>query len=79
MKTMIDLGFLSFLAEWWFVVPWYAIGILGVFWVWYDLSKVNTPVNTAVKLAWPVIILFFSVLGVLDHEPPARHRQVGRR
>lgn len=62
---MIDLGWLTFLAESWFVVPWYIIGTAGAVWVLYDTYVVNTQVNPALKWAWPIIIFFFSVIGIL--------------
>jgi len=62
---MPDFSYLSFLAEPWFVIAWYAVGAAGAVWVVYDLYTVNTPVPPALKWAWPIIVLFFSVIGLL--------------
>jgi hypothetical protein len=73
--------FLRFLAAPAFVVPWYAVGALGALWVVYDTQVVNTNVNTALKGAWPVIVFFFSALGLalywLTCRPPDIARKSG--
>lgn len=56
--------FLRFLANPWFVLPWYGIGLLGAGWVLYDTLYVNKHVNQALKVAWPIIVFFFSVVGL---------------
>lgn len=58
------MQFLQFLAEPWFVIGWYAIGITGAAWALYDMLMVNTAVNAPLKAAWPIIIFFFSVIGL---------------
>jgi hypothetical protein len=60
----MNLAPLTFLAEPAFVIPWYAVGVLGAAWVVYDEAVVNTPLNTAVKWAMPIIVVFFSVIGL---------------
>lgn len=60
----MDLSFLYFLAKPWFVVPWYSVGLLGALWVVYDAYQVNCHVTPALKWAWPIIIFFFSVIGI---------------
>lgn len=62
--VVIDLGLLAFLAEPWFVVPWYASGLGAAAWVVHDLYTHNPAVNEAVKWAWPIIVFFFSVVGL---------------
>jgi hypothetical protein len=57
-------GFLSFLAEPWFVITWYAIGAAGVWYLVYDLHNHNTPLKAAMKWGWPIIVFFFSVIGL---------------
>lgn len=57
-------GFLRFLADPLFVIPWYGIGFLGALWVLYDTLSVNTNVNVALKAAWPIIVFFFSIIGL---------------
>lgn len=61
---MPDLDWLSFLAEPWFVIPWYAIGVAGALWVLYDEYRVNTTLPAAIKWAFPIIVVFFSVIGL---------------
>jgi hypothetical protein len=59
-----SMQLLSFLAAPGFVVPWYLFGLAAAAWVWRDLRLVNTAPMTAMKWAWPVVVLFFSVLGL---------------
>jgi hypothetical protein len=61
---MIDLGFLAFLASPWFVIGWYAFGILGTAWVIRDLVKVNVHMPVALKWGWPILTFFFSIIGL---------------
>lgn len=61
---MPNLSFLSFLTEPWFVIPWYGIGLLGALWVLQDEYRLNTQVQPALKWAWPIIVLFFSAIGI---------------
>lgn len=71
---MVNFWFLSFLSEPWFVIPWYGLGSVAMMWVLHDEYADNTAVNEAVKWAWPVIVFFFSVLGLafylLASRPP---------
>lgn len=73
-------GFLFFLADPWFVIPWYALGILGMGLVFYDGSTRNAP---AMKCAWAFIVLFSSVLGIILYHAaarsPAREQSMLRR
>ena len=55
---------ISFLAEPWFVIGWYVVGLVAAAWVVYDEYLVNTNVQPALKWAWPIIVLFFSVIGL---------------
>ncbi len=73
----MEWGALDFLASPWFVVPWYVVGVTGVAWLLYDLARVNTPVNTAVKWAWPVIVFFFSVIGLAFYRATSRPPRIG--
>ena len=56
--------FLRFLADPWFVVPWYGVGLLSAVGVLYDTLYVNTEVTKALKAAWPVIVFFFAGVGL---------------
>ena len=60
----MSFGFLSFLALPALVLSWYGLGLVGAAWVIYDEIAVNKPLNTAVKWAMPIIVLFFSVIGL---------------
>lgn len=60
----MSMDWLAFLAEPWFVIPWYGFGLASALWVLYDVYRVNTEVNEALKWAWPIIVLFFSVIGL---------------
>lgn len=66
------MNFFAFLAEPGFVVAWYAIGLLAGAWVWHDQRTSNTPLKTAIQWAWPIVVLFFSVLGLLLYFTTAR-------
>jgi hypothetical protein len=55
--------FLNFLTTELFVVSWYVSGLLLAIWVIYDLHHVNTSVNKSLKAGWPIIFIFFSVVG----------------
>lgn len=48
---MIDLGWLAFLAEPWFVVLFYAIGVVGAAGVAWDAYHLNTQLKPAMKWA----------------------------
>jgi len=74
----MDWGFLAFLAAPWFVLPWYAIGVAGAVFVAHDLARVNTPLKQAMKWAWPIIVLFFSLLGLALYFGTARAPGISR-
>jgi uncharacterized protein DUF4396 len=78
---MNPLDFLAFLAEPGFVIAWYAAGIVGALWVVYDEYAINEPVPKALKWAWPIIVVFFSIIGVLLYlwccRPPGIDRLPG--
>lgn len=74
----MDWTALAFLAAPWFVVSWYVAGALFALWVGRDLYRVNTPLKPAMKWAWPIIVLFFSVLGLALYFLTARAPGIGR-
>ena len=55
---------LTFMAEPWFAVPWHTIGIAGALWVIYDGQTANSALNPPLKACWPILILFFSIVGI---------------
>ena len=64
-----------------FVIAWYAFGLVAAIWVLRDEYTVNTAVPTALKWAWPIIVLFFSPIGLLAYRwccrPPGIERLDG--
>lgn len=68
----MNWSFLFFLSKPWFVVPWYAIGAMGVWYVIYDMRNKNTVLKPAMKWAWPIIVFFFSVIGLALYFTTAR-------
>jgi hypothetical protein len=57
--------FLSFLTSPVFIVPWYGFGLVAALWVLFDTVTANKHVNEALKIGWPIIIIFFSLIGLL--------------
>lgn len=76
---VIDLHFqfLRFLAEPAFVIPWYTFGAIGAALVLRDTFTANRQVAPALKAAWPIIVLFFSVVGVGLYLWSCRPRHIG--
>ncbi|MEO7087468.1 MAG: DUF4396 domain-containing protein [Bacteroidia bacterium] len=64
MKSINDIT-LNFLTDESFVLLWYVSGLLLAMWVIYDLYNLNTSVNKSLKVGWPIIVIFFSVIGFL--------------
>jgi hypothetical protein len=81
---MISLNFntLPFLQEPEFVTTWYVFGIFAAIWVAWDEFKVNIHVNQALKYGWLIIVIFFSVIGLLLYlitcRPPGVERNTGK-
>lgn len=72
-------GYLNFLAEPWFVIPWYAVGLSGMALVIYDSHQYNTHLKPAMKWAWPIIVLFFSGIGLALYYGTARAPGIGEK
>lgn len=72
------MEWLAFLAQPGFVVPWYLFGAAGAAWAAHDLSHTNTALKRAMKWAWPIIVFFFSVIGLALYFATARAPGVGR-
>jgi hypothetical protein len=60
----MSFDFLSFLTSPVFVVPWYGFGIAAAIFVFFDETTANKHVNEALKIGWPILIFFFSVIGL---------------
>jgi hypothetical protein len=74
----MNWSFLWFLGEPCFVVPWYAMGALGALWVIYDLRVNNTMIKKAIGWGWPIIVFFFSVIGLALYFLTARAPGIGK-
>ncbi len=74
----MDWSFLYFLGQPWFVIPWYAVGALGAAFLIHDLHRKNTVLKPAMKWAWPIIVFFFSVIGLFLYFTTARAPGIGR-
>lgn len=75
----MDFSALYFLSKAWFVIPWFCVGIAGAVWVMYDTLMVNTNVNSPLKAGWPIIIFFFSIIGVALYLITCRPPSIGRK
>ncbi len=73
----MDWSFLHFLAQPWFVIPWYTVGALGVVFLVHDLHRKNTALKPAMKWGWPIIVFFFSVIGLALYFTTARAPGIG--
>ncbi|MBW7851677.1 MAG: DUF4396 domain-containing protein [Rhodospirillales bacterium] len=69
---------LPFMAEPWFAITWYAIGTLGVVWMVYDAQTANSALNPPLKVAWPIIIFFFSAIGIVLYLVTSRPSDIAR-
>ena len=75
----MNWSFLWVVGEPWFVIPWYAIGALGALFVIYDLRVNNTVIKPAIGWGWPIIVFFFSVIGLALYFLTARAPGIGSR
>lgn len=75
----MNFEFLSFLMQPAFVVPWYGVGLLAAGWVTYDELRVNRHVNQALKAGWPIIVTFFSVIGLALYLWTCRPPNIGQK
>ena len=73
----MDWSFLYFLGQGWFVIPWYGVGALSAAWLVHDLHRDNTALKPAMKWAWPIIVFFFSVIGLALYLATARAPGIG--
>jgi Domain of unknown function (DUF4396) len=59
------LSFFYFLTTGPFVLSWYVSGFILTLWIIYDVIYVNTSVSKPLKVGWPIIVFFFSIIGLL--------------
>ena len=58
------MGWLHFLATPAFALPWFAAALLSSAWVLYDTLTANIALNDPLKACWPILLLFFGVIGL---------------
>jgi hypothetical protein len=75
----MSLDFLRFLTSPAFVLAWYGFGVLAAAWVLYDSFAVNRHVSPMLKAAWPIIMVFFSVLGLVLYLASCRPPRIGEK
>ncbi len=68
---------LRILAQPAFVIPWYVVGAVAGIWVLYDTLTANRDVGPALKAAWPIIVLFFSAIGLVLYVFSCRPNHIG--
>ena len=71
-------NFLTFMAEPRFAIPWYAVGIAGAAWIVYDGQTANSALNPPLKVCWPILVFFFSVIGLVLYFVTSRPSDIGR-
>jgi hypothetical protein len=59
------------------VATWYAVGVISAVWIIYDTSTVNTPLPAALKWAWPILAVFFSIIGLILYLLTSRPPDLG--
>ncbi len=74
----MDLADLRFLTTPAFVAAWYGFGLAAAAWIVYDTFTANTHVMPALKAGWPVVTLFFSVIGLALYLASCRPPDIGR-
>lgn len=46
-------------------MSWFGFGLVAAVWVLFDELTANKDVNEALKIGWPIVITFFSVIGLI--------------
>lgn len=69
---------LTWMAEPWFAIPWYIVGAIGVVWVAYDSLHANSALNPPLKVCWPILIFFFSIIGIALYLASSRPSDIAR-
>ena len=68
----------AWIVEPWCVATWYAVGAIGAAWMIYDAQHANSALNPPLKACWPIIILFFSVIGIALYLVTSRPSDIAR-
>lgn len=79
MCSVPPLSSLHVLSVHMFVILWYGFGIVAAGWVLYDSLVVNRYVMPALKVGWPIVVIFFSVIGLLLYLWTCRPRGIGSK
>ncbi|WP_210202572.1 hypothetical protein, partial [Alsobacter soli] len=77
MAMAIIADALTFLAEPWFAIPWYVVGVFGAAWVVYDAQHANAALNPPLKVCWPILVFFFSLIGLALYLVTSRPADIG--
>lgn len=64
-RGSMHFQFLAFLAEPAFVIAWYTFGLAAAVWAVYDMLTRNRNVMPPLKAAWPIILIFLSIIGLV--------------
>lgn len=75
---IMDFSFLLFVESPFFVLPWYVAGLAAAAWIVQDVSSANRHVNPSLKIGWPIIAVFFSVIGVVLYLLSCRPPGIGK-
>lgn len=75
----MSLDFLHFLSNPAFVFSWYGFGAVAAVWIVYDTFTANRHVMPALKAGWPIIVLFFSVIGLVLYLASCRPPGIGQK
>lgn len=68
---------LTFMAEPWFALPWFAIGLAGAAWIVRDVTTANSALNPPLKVCWPILVAFFSAIGIAMYLVTSRPPGIG--
>lgn len=75
----MNWGSLSFLSNPWFVVPWYVTGLVSAYWVGHDQRHHNVHLPTALKWGFPILVFFFSIIGLALYLVAARPPNIAKK
>jgi hypothetical protein len=76
---LMSMDFRHFLTKAAFVLSWYGFGAAAAIWIVHDAFTANRHVMPALKAGWPIIALFFSVIGLVLYLTSCRPPGIGRK
>jgi hypothetical protein len=68
---------LTWMAAPWFAIPWFAVAAACVIFVIYDVNGPNSALNAPLKACWPILIFFFSIIGLGVYFTASRPPDIG--